>query len=152
LMKGQEARLYMACVAAVVLPVSMFIYAWTASPNIPWIVPLIGLTVCHRLVISYNVQVPDSYSQAFTSGLFLIYQVSFLYLADWYVSRHIYPTNVWCINTVMVLIHPRLKQDRVWLVSPHFLLIRSIWLRKQRKHNGIDVLALHTEDVRWYDI
>ncbi|KAG2140816.1 MFS general substrate transporter [Suillus cothurnatus] len=65
LMKGQEARLYMACVAAVVLPVSMFIYAWTASPNIPWIVPLIGLT-------------------AFTSGLFLIYQVSFLYLADCY--------------------------------------------------------------------
>jgi hypothetical protein len=55
-MKGQEARLYMACVAAVVLPVSMFIYAWTASPNIPWIAPLIGLTVRHRHVISHNVQ------------------------------------------------------------------------------------------------
>lgn len=43
--KGQEARLYMACVAGIVLPVSMSIYAWTASPNIPWIVPLIALTV-----------------------------------------------------------------------------------------------------------
>ncbi|KAG1734008.1 MFS general substrate transporter, partial [Suillus lakei] len=63
--KGQEARLYMPCVAAVVLPVSMFIYAWTASPNIPWIAPLIGLT-------------------AFMSGTFVIYQVSFLYLADCY--------------------------------------------------------------------
>ncbi|KAG2133290.1 MFS general substrate transporter [Suillus clintonianus] len=63
--KGQEARLYMPCVAALVLPVSMFIYAWTASPNIPWIVPLIGLT-------------------AFMSGTFIIYQVSFLYLADCY--------------------------------------------------------------------
>ncbi|KIK38418.1 hypothetical protein CY34DRAFT_394419 [Suillus luteus UH-Slu-Lm8-n1] len=63
--KGQEARLYMACVAAIVLPVSMSIYAWTASPNIPWIVPLIALT-------------------AFMSGVFIIFQVSFLYLADCY--------------------------------------------------------------------
>ncbi|KAG2039238.1 major facilitator superfamily domain-containing protein [Suillus americanus] len=75
LVPGQEARLYMPCIAAVVLPVSMFIYAWTASPNIPWIVPLIGLT-------------------AFMSGVFVIYQVSFLYLADWYVYRRIYPANV----------------------------------------------------------
>ncbi|KAG2340276.1 MFS general substrate transporter [Suillus weaverae] len=65
LVKGQEARLYMPCVAAAVLPVSMFIYAWTASPNIPWIVPLIGLT-------------------AFMSSTSVIYQVSFLYLADCY--------------------------------------------------------------------
>ncbi|KAG0692285.1 hypothetical protein DFH29DRAFT_839931 [Suillus ampliporus] len=63
--KGQEARLYMACVAAIILPVSMFIYAWTASPDIPWIVPLIGLT-------------------AFMSGVFVIFQVAFLYLADCY--------------------------------------------------------------------
>jgi hypothetical protein len=63
--KRQEARLYMACVAAIVLPVSMFIYAWTASPNIPWIVPVIALT-------------------AFMSAVFIIFQVAFLYLADCY--------------------------------------------------------------------
>lgn len=63
--KGQEARLYMACAAAVVLPVSMFIYAWTASPDIPWIAPLIGLT-------------------AFMTGTSVIYQVAFLYIADCY--------------------------------------------------------------------
>ncbi|KAG1794977.1 MFS general substrate transporter [Suillus variegatus] len=63
--KRQEARLYMPCVAAVVLPVSMLIYAWTASPNIPWIVPLIALT-------------------AFMSGVFVIFQVSILYVADCY--------------------------------------------------------------------
>ncbi|OAX38745.1 MFS general substrate transporter, partial [Rhizopogon vinicolor AM-OR11-026] len=63
--KGQEARLYVPCVAAIVLPVSMFIYAWTASPNIHWIVPVIGLTV-------------------FMTGVFVIFQVAFLYLADCY--------------------------------------------------------------------
>ncbi|OAX39680.1 MFS general substrate transporter [Rhizopogon vinicolor AM-OR11-026] len=63
--KGQEARLYIACAAAIVMPVSMSIYAWTASPNIPWIIPLIGLT-------------------AFMSGIFVILQVTTLYLADCY--------------------------------------------------------------------
>ncbi|KAG1878434.1 MFS general substrate transporter [Suillus tomentosus] len=63
--KGQEARLYMACIAAIVLPVSMFIYGWTASPHIPWIVPVIALT-------------------AFMAGVFVIFQVAFLYLADCY--------------------------------------------------------------------
>ncbi|KAJ8593513.1 MFS general substrate transporter, partial [Rhizopogon salebrosus TDB-379] len=63
--KRQEARLYVACVAAIVLPVSMFIYAWTASPNIHWIVPAIGLT-------------------GFMSGVLIILQVAFLYLADCY--------------------------------------------------------------------
>ncbi|KAH7924304.1 MFS general substrate transporter [Leucogyrophana mollusca] len=65
--KAQEARLYLPCVAALLLPIGMFIYAWTASPNIPWIVPLIGLTI-------------------FMSGAFVIYLVVFLYLADCYGS------------------------------------------------------------------
>lgn len=84
--KGQEARLYMPCVAAVVLPVSMFIYAWTASPNIPWIAPLIGLTVRRKHVISQNFQVPDLHPQAFMTGTSVIFQVSILYIADWYAS------------------------------------------------------------------
>jgi len=32
--------------------------------------------------------------QAFMSAVFIIFQVAFLYLADWYVSRRIYPANV----------------------------------------------------------
>lgn len=76
----------MPCVAAVVLPVSMFIYAWTASPNIPWIAPLIGLTVRRKHVISQNFQVPDLHPQAFMTGTSVIFQVSILYIADWYAS------------------------------------------------------------------
>ncbi|KIJ63081.1 hypothetical protein HYDPIDRAFT_29773 [Hydnomerulius pinastri MD-312] len=63
--KKQEARLYLACVAALCLPVGMLIFAWTASPNIHWIVPMIGLTL-------------------FMSGVMIIFQVAFLYLADCY--------------------------------------------------------------------
>jgi hypothetical protein len=43
--KRQEARLYLPCIAATLLPIGMFIYAWTATPEVPWIVPAIGLTV-----------------------------------------------------------------------------------------------------------
>lgn len=63
--KGQEARLYMACVAAITLPTGMLIFAWTARPDIPWVVPLIGLTL-------------------FMTSVFVIYQVVFIYLADCY--------------------------------------------------------------------
>jgi MFS family permease len=63
--KGQEARLYMACVASITLPAGMLIFAWTAQPDIPWIVPLIGLTL-------------------FMTSAFVIYQVVFIYLADCY--------------------------------------------------------------------
>ncbi|KAH7924150.1 MFS general substrate transporter [Leucogyrophana mollusca] len=63
--KAQEARLYLPCVAALLLPIGMFIYSWTASPNVHWIAPMVGLTV-------------------FMSGAFIIYMVVFLYLADCY--------------------------------------------------------------------
>jgi hypothetical protein len=43
--KQQEARLYLACVAALCLPIGMFIFAWTASPKIHWMVPIVGLSV-----------------------------------------------------------------------------------------------------------
>ncbi|KAF8837441.1 MFS general substrate transporter [Paxillus ammoniavirescens] len=63
--KKQEARLYLACVAALCLPVGMFIVAWTASPKIHWMAPVTGLTV-------------------FMAGVMIIFQVAFLYLADCY--------------------------------------------------------------------
>ncbi|OAX41036.1 MFS general substrate transporter [Rhizopogon vinicolor AM-OR11-026] len=63
--KRQEARLYLPCIAATLLPIGMFIYAWTARPEVPWIAPAIGLTI-------------------FMSGAFVIYMVVFLYLADCY--------------------------------------------------------------------
>ncbi|KAJ8591031.1 MFS general substrate transporter [Rhizopogon salebrosus TDB-379] len=67
LQRHQEARLYLPCVAATLLPIGMLIYAWTARPDVPWIAPAIGLTV-------------------FMSGSFVIYMVGFLYLADCYGS------------------------------------------------------------------
>ncbi|KAG6379526.1 major facilitator superfamily domain-containing protein [Boletus reticuloceps] len=63
--KEQEARLYLVCVAALCLPIGMFIFAWTASPKIHWIAPIVGLSV-------------------FMSGVMVIFQVTFLYLADCY--------------------------------------------------------------------
>lgn len=44
--RGPEARLYIACLVGLLLPSSMFIYAWTANPNIFWMWPVVGLTVC----------------------------------------------------------------------------------------------------------
>lgn len=44
--RGPEARLYIACLVALLLPTSIFIYAWTADPHIFWMWPVVGLSVC----------------------------------------------------------------------------------------------------------
>ncbi|RPD64469.1 MFS general substrate transporter [Lentinus tigrinus ALCF2SS1-7] len=63
--KGPEARLYSACLGAVLFPVGMFIYAWCTFPSVPWIGMVIGIFV---IMIA----------------LFIIYVAVFTYLADCY--------------------------------------------------------------------
>ncbi|GJJ11462.1 hypothetical protein Clacol_005695 [Clathrus columnatus] len=64
--KGPEARLYAPMLAAIVLPIGCFIYAWTAIPSVhAWIAPMCGLLV-------------------FMTAVFTIYLASFTYLADCY--------------------------------------------------------------------
>ncbi|KAJ7881180.1 MFS polyamine transporter [Mycena leptocephala] len=48
--RGPEARLILACAAAIMLPISMFIYAWCSFPDVPWISLVIALTLSRRLV------------------------------------------------------------------------------------------------------
>src|SRR6267154_2208171 len=62
--KGQEARLYIACVASIILPASLLMFAWTARTDIPWIVPLIGLTVSTTRPSTFPISTdgPDSFS------------------------------------------------------------------------------------------
>ncbi|KAJ7233034.1 MFS polyamine transporter [Mycena rebaudengoi] len=61
--RGPEARLILACVAAVMLPMSMFIYAWCSFAQIPWISLIIALTI-------------------YTWATFIVYLAVFTYLAD----------------------------------------------------------------------
>ncbi|KIK93695.1 hypothetical protein PAXRUDRAFT_144509 [Paxillus rubicundulus Ve08.2h10] len=63
--KGPEARLYFTCLVAVLFPLTMFMFAWTASSQVHWIWPVIALTI-------------------FMFGAFVAYLVVFLYLADCY--------------------------------------------------------------------
>ncbi|EIW78972.1 MFS general substrate transporter [Coniophora puteana RWD-64-598 SS2] len=65
--RGLEARLYTALLAALLFPAGMFIYAWTASPHVPWPAPCVGLAV-------------------FMCAAYVIYQSVFVYLADCYGS------------------------------------------------------------------
>ncbi|KAJ6616963.1 MFS polyamine transporter [Mycena sp. CBHHK59/15] len=63
--RGPEARLILACAAAVMLPVSMFIYAWCSFPSVPWIALVIAITV-------------------YVWATFIVYLAVFSYLADCY--------------------------------------------------------------------
>ncbi|KAF9482569.1 MFS polyamine transporter [Pholiota conissans] len=63
--RGPEARLYLTCFAAVIIPVGMLIYAWSSFAKIPWISLAIGITI-------------------FVWGIFIVYLAVFSYLADCY--------------------------------------------------------------------
>ncbi|KAF9054676.1 MFS polyamine transporter [Panaeolus papilionaceus] len=63
--RGPEARLYLACVAGILLPSSMFIYAWCSFTFVPWISLAIAVTL-------------------YTFATFTIYLSVFSYLADCY--------------------------------------------------------------------
>ncbi|PWN87229.1 MFS general substrate transporter [Acaromyces ingoldii] len=60
-----ETRLGEACVGAVAFAASLFFYAWTGLPHVPWIVPQIA-TAC------------------IMAGLFLVYACIFMYLSECY--------------------------------------------------------------------
>ncbi|KAK0497399.1 MFS polyamine transporter [Armillaria luteobubalina] len=63
--RGPEARLYMSCAAAIMLPAGMFLYAWTSFTFVPWIASAIGITI-------------------FMWAIFIVYLAVFTYLADTY--------------------------------------------------------------------
>lgn len=63
--RGHEARLYAACLAAFLFPAGLFIYGWTAKPEITWFAPFMGLVV-------------------FIFAAYAIYLAVFVYLADVY--------------------------------------------------------------------
>lgn len=37
-----EARLPIGCIGAILLPIGLMIFAWTCSPNVHWIVPILA--------------------------------------------------------------------------------------------------------------
>ncbi|GLB43233.1 putative major facilitator superfamily protein [Lyophyllum shimeji] len=63
--RGPEARLHMACFAAILLPIGMFIFAWSSFSHVHWVVQAIGVTV-------------------YIWATFIIYLAVFSYLADCY--------------------------------------------------------------------
>ncbi|KAL2793546.1 MFS general substrate transporter [Aspergillus keveii] len=62
-----EARLYFACVEAILLPIGLFWFGWTARPTIHWVVPSLGIGCA-------------------IVGIFSIYLATFNYLADAYAE------------------------------------------------------------------
>jgi MFS family permease len=60
-----EARLYFACYESALLPIGLFMFGWTSSPSVHWIVPSIAIGLA-------------------TMGIFSIYLAVFNYFADTY--------------------------------------------------------------------
>ncbi|GKT52764.1 MFS multidrug transporter [Colletotrichum tofieldiae] len=64
-MATPEGRLYSACVESLFLPIGLFWFGWSSSPNVPWVVPALAIV-------------------SVTVGIFTVYLAVFNYLADTY--------------------------------------------------------------------
>ncbi|KAI0144428.1 MFS general substrate transporter [Xylariaceae sp. FL1272] len=63
--ESPESRLYFTCFTAVLLPVGLFLFGFSARPSVHWIVPAIGIGLA-------------------SAGIYYIYLATFNYLADIY--------------------------------------------------------------------
>lgn len=73
-----ERRLICGLPASFLVPIGLFVFGWTgnSSPKIPWIVPTIGITI-------------------FVIGIFIIFQVVFIYIA---ISYPMYSASLFAAN------------------------------------------------------
>lgn len=69
--EAPESRLYFTCITATLLPIGLFIFGFTASPDIHWISPAIAICLA-------------------TMGIYSVYLATFNYLADVY---HMYASS-----------------------------------------------------------
>ncbi|KAK6384273.1 hypothetical protein LTR65_009749 [Meristemomyces frigidus] len=74
-----EARMYQARFGAFLIPISLFWFAWTSYPSIPWIVPVIasaffgaGIYIVILGVLNYVVDSYQTYSASALAGVILI--------------------------------------------------------------------------------
>ncbi|GFZ43119.1 hypothetical protein JCM24511_00837 [Saitozyma sp. JCM 24511] len=74
-----EVRLKTCCIGAILVPISLFWFAWTSKPDVHWIVPIIA-------------------SVPFGTGYLLIFTSILLYLIDTYT---IFAASALAANTVM---------------------------------------------------
>lgn len=73
-----EARLWMARAGAILLPISLFWFAWTSYPSVPWIVPIIasgffglGIYIVILSILNYVVDSYQTYSASALAGEFV---------------------------------------------------------------------------------
>ncbi|KAG9521738.1 MFS general substrate transporter, partial [Aureobasidium melanogenum] len=74
-----EARIWLARFGAFLLPISLFWFAWTSYPSVPWIVPIIasgffglGIYIVILSILNYVVDSYQTYSASALAGVILI--------------------------------------------------------------------------------
>lgn len=73
-----EARLWMAKAGSILLPISLFWFAWTSYPSVHWIVPIIasgffglGIYIVILSILNYVVDSYQTYSASALAGIIL---------------------------------------------------------------------------------
>jgi hypothetical protein len=95
-----EGRLYFACIESACMPIGMFMFGWTSSSSVHWIVPTIAIGIA-------------------TVGIFSIYLATFNFLADTY---HRYASSAlaaqsFCRNMLGTSSYPFKDQQKLTVIQ-----------------------------------
>jgi hypothetical protein len=93
-----EARMYIALFGTWLLPLGLFIAAWTSFPRLPWIAPLIGAAVFgfgfYQILYSILNYVVDGYGHYSASALAGVVLVRNLFGAGFPLFAHVHFASV----------------------------------------------------------
>jgi len=132
-----EARLWLACYGAFLLPVSLFWFAWTSVEGVHWIVPIIasaffgiGIFIVILGILNYIVDSYQTYSASSLAGVILVRNIvgaSFPLFAEQMYRKLGYP---WASSLLAFLSILLIPIPFVFLYKGELLRARSPWARR----------------------
>ncbi|KAF9554963.1 MFS general substrate transporter [Agrocybe pediades] len=143
LQRGPQARLHLSCVAGLLFALSMFMFAWSSTPEVPWVVLVIALTIyiwavftIYLAVFSYLADCYSTYASSALSGQSLFRNVmSFIF--PLFTEQMFHALGFRWANTVFAF--AALAMAPVPLVGPILLwpqnLSEKLGLERKRQFN-----------------
>lgn len=136
--KGQpEARLWLARFGAFLLPISLFWFAWTSYPSVPWIVPIIasgffglGIYIVILAILNYVVDSYQTYSASALAGVILIRNLVGAGFPLFATQMYDNLDPEWASSLLAFLSIVMIPIPWIWFIWGEKLRMRSPWARE----------------------
>lgn len=136
-----EARMHLARFGTFLLPVSLFWFAWTSSPRVHWIVPILastffgaGIYIINLAVLNYVVDSYQSYAASALAGVILIRNLVGAGFPLFGVQMYERLGFEWAGSVLAFLSLPMCAIPFLFFYKGEYLRLKSPWARHVLSH------------------